>query len=83
MRHLRLPDWERIEISNELELLGPVSGPVLRRHGVLWPPFSYIHVPILGRARGGTVLTGAGGDEALSRGALSSFRGRGWLRRSI
>jgi asparagine synthase (glutamine-hydrolysing) len=82
VRHLRLPDWDRIEISTELDLIGPYSGAVLRRHGVLWPPFSYVHEPILERAKGGTVLTGAGGDEALSRGAFSGCRGRGWLRRS-
>jgi asparagine synthase (glutamine-hydrolysing) len=82
VRHLRLPDWDRIEISTELDLLGPVSGAVLRGHGVLWPPFSYIHVPIMKRAMGGTVLTGVGGDEVLTRGALSRCRGSGWLRRS-
>ncbi len=82
VRHLGLPDWERIEVSSELELLGPVAGDILRRHGVLWPPFSFIQTPIFGRARGGTVLTGVGGDETLARGALSRCRGRGWVRRS-
>jgi len=82
VRHLDLPDWERIELSTELDLIGPVAGPVLRRHGVLWPPMAYFHVPIFERATGGTVVTGAGGDEALSRGALSHCRGRGWIRPS-
>jgi Asparagine synthase len=82
VRHLALPDWERIQLTTELDLVGPVAGAVLRRHGVLWPPVGYLHVPIFERAAGGTVLTGAGGDEILSRGAFSHCRGRGWIRRS-
>ena len=84
VRHLELPDWERIELTSELDLIGPVAQAGLRRHGLLWPPFSHFHVPIFERATGRTVLTGIGGDEVVSRGALGWLRGRPrtWVGRS-
>src|SRR4051794_15301588 len=60
--HLRVGDWERIEIRDELDLLGPVARSALTTHGLLWPPNAYVHVPIIDRARGGCVLTGLDGD---------------------
>ncbi|HEU4975495.1 MAG TPA: asparagine synthase-related protein, partial [Baekduia sp.] len=78
--HLRLGDWVRLEHGDELDVVGPVARRVLRRHGLLWPCNAHFHVPIFERAAGGTVLTGVGGDEALSgseRGrALEVLRGR-------
>ena len=70
--HLGLVDWEREEVRGELDLIGPVAQAVLRRHGVLWPPNTHFHQPILDRARGGSVLTGIDGD-----GLLGSWR---WAR---
>ena len=63
--HLRVREWERIEVRDELELLGPVARAALTAHGLLWPPNAYVHVPILERARGGSVLTGLDGDGLL------------------
>lgn len=60
--HLGVRDWEKVEVSGELDLLGPVAREGLRRHGLLWPPNAHVHVPILERARGGCVLTGFDGD---------------------
>jgi len=60
--HLRVRHWERIEIADELDLLGPVARSALTTHGLLWPPNAYVHVPIIDRARGGCVLTGLDGD---------------------
>ena len=37
VRHLNLEDWVRIEVTDELDLVGPVAGPLLRRFGPLWP----------------------------------------------
>lgn len=68
VRHLDLPDWERPTFSDELDILGPIAAQVLRRHGVQWPFNAFFHVPILELARGGSVLSGAGGDEAFSSG---------------
>jgi hypothetical protein len=63
--HLGLRDWERIELGDELDLLGPVARAALLTHGLLWPPNSYFHVPILERAVGGALLTGLDGDGLL------------------
>ena len=70
--HLGLSDWLRLEFSDELDLVGPVATAVMRRHGLLWPFNSHFHVPLLEAARGGTVLTGIGGDE-LFRSAASTL----------
>ncbi len=63
--HLGVRDWERIEIVDELDLLGPVARSALDTHGLLWPPNAHVHVPILERARGGCLLTGLDGDGLL------------------
>ncbi len=72
VRHLDLADWLRIEVSSELEAIGPVAASVIERHGILWPCNSYFHAPIFEAAAGGAVLTGIGGDEA--------FMGSSWDR---
>jgi asparagine synthase (glutamine-hydrolysing) len=66
IRHLGLSDWRRQEfVDDELDALGPYSAQSLWRHGVLWPPNAYIHMPLLEEARGGALLTGVGGDNFL------------------
>jgi hypothetical protein len=59
---LGLGRWEVIEIGAELDLLGEVARDALLTHGVMWPPNSYFLVPMLQRARGGTLMTGFDGD---------------------
>ena len=61
--HVGLADWIRISVTDELDSVGPVARSVLRRHGVLWPFNAHLHVPLLERATGGTLMTGVGGDE--------------------
>ena len=63
VRHLDLPDWERLTATDALDSVGPVARAVLRRHGVLWPFNAHFHVPLLDLAAGGSLLTGIGGDE--------------------
>ncbi|MGH2705321.1 MAG: asparagine synthase-related protein [Actinomycetota bacterium] len=70
--HLGLTGWERITIEEELDFLGEASTGVLRRHGLLWPSNAYVHVPLMERARGGSLLTGIDGDGL--------FGGWGWAR---
>lgn len=60
--HLGLPDWVRLDLHDELDLVGPVATALLRRHGLIWPPNSHFHAPVLERAAGGSVLTGIDGD---------------------
>jgi asparagine synthetase B (glutamine-hydrolysing) len=64
--HLGLSDWLKLEHQGELDCIGPVARAALRRHGLLWPCNAHFHIPILEAAAGGSVLTGIGGDEALS-----------------
>lgn len=66
VRHLGVVDWERVELTDEIDVIGPYARRVLRRHGVLWPTNTHFHLPIFERASGGSVLTGIGGDEVLS-----------------
>ena len=63
LEHLGLPEAEVLELREELDLLGPAAIEILLKHGLLWPANAYMHRPIFDAARGGTVLTGAGGDE--------------------
>ncbi len=65
VRHLGLPDWERIELTTEIDTIGEVAQRAMRAHGLLWPFNAHFHGPMLERARGGTLLTGVGGDELL------------------
>jgi hypothetical protein len=64
--HLGLRDWVRLDLTDELDVVGPVAEAALRRHGLLWPSNAHFHVPVFEAATGGSVLTGIGGDEALS-----------------
>ena len=63
--HLGLRDWYRNDVADELDCVGPVAEDVLRRHGLLWPFNAFFHVPLLEAARGGSLITGIGGDEVL------------------
>lgn len=66
VRHLALADWERVEITDELDLVGSYAARTLRRHGLVWPCNAHFHAPIFDRASGGSALTGVGGDELFS-----------------
>jgi asparagine synthase (glutamine-hydrolysing) len=61
--HLGLGDWIRIEVADELDAVGPYARRVLERHGLLWPFNVHFHLPMLEQVAGGTLFTGAGGDE--------------------
>lgn len=61
--HLRIRDWLRLEHDNELDVLGPYARRVMLRHGLLLPFNVHFHLPLLDAARGGSLLTGVGGDE--------------------
>ncbi len=63
LRHLDVTEWERFEIHEEFDAVGPVATEALLRHGLLWPFNTHFHAPIIERAAGGSVVTGFGGDE--------------------
>jgi asparagine synthase (glutamine-hydrolysing) len=64
--HLALRDWVRRSFDDELDLVGPVARDVLRRDGLPYPYNLHLQVPMLEVARGGSLVTGLGGDEAFS-----------------
>jgi asparagine synthase (glutamine-hydrolysing) len=64
--HLGLDDWHRVQMTEELDCVGPVATAVLARHGVLWPINAYFHMPLFEAAAGGSLATGLGGDEAFA-----------------
>jgi hypothetical protein len=69
--YLGLRHWERVEVGDELDLIGPACAPSLRSHGLLWPPMVHGRHFDLRRAAGGALLDGEGGDEVLGAGRLA------------
>ncbi len=63
--HLGINDWERFQFGDELDLIGPLAAPLLRRHGSIWSAMVHVDQPFLAFAAGGSLLTGEGGDEIL------------------
>jgi asparagine synthase (glutamine-hydrolysing) len=63
LEHLSIKGAEIVELRHELDALGAIATSALRRLGVHWPANAYMHVPLLELARGGSLLTGVGGDE--------------------
>lgn len=62
---LRLADWHRIELGDDLDLLGPLARKTLARSGGYWPPNAHSMAPIVRLAHGGSLITGVGGDDLL------------------
>lgn len=63
--HLAIPEWLRVPANDSFDVLGAGACAGLRRHGLLWPALVHCHGDLLELARGGTLLTGNGGDEVL------------------
>ncbi|MFJ2081954.1 asparagine synthase-related protein [Micromonospora chokoriensis] len=63
--------WRILYAEDDLDLVGPVARRLLTRYGQLHPPNRHLHLPIVELARGGSLLTGLGGDQILA----------GWRRR--
>ena len=87
--HLGIADWERVDVHDELDAVGPYATRVLRRHGLLWPFNVHFHLPLLDLARGGSLLTGIGGDELFAAAERPTRRRRAFawapppLRRAV
>jgi asparagine synthase (glutamine-hydrolysing) len=63
VRHLALEEWKIVEFRAEFDVLGSMARETLRRHGLFWPPNAHTRIPMLDAARGGSLLSGNGGDE--------------------
>ena len=74
---LSLREWELCRHTDELDAVGPYAQRMLRAHGLLWPFNAHFHLPLIDAARGGSLLTGIGGDElfaAVRRSRLTAVR---------
>jgi hypothetical protein len=63
--HIGSSDWVRLEFADELDLIGPVARELIERDGLPYPYNLHLLVPLIEAARGGTLVTGLGGDQAL------------------
>jgi asparagine synthetase B (glutamine-hydrolysing) len=61
--HLDVPDWERADVGNRYDMVGELAQAFLLDHGLVSPPTLYNNTLPLTRARGGTHISGEGGDE--------------------
>ncbi|MDN5750039.1 MAG: asparagine synthase-related protein, partial [Pseudonocardia sp.] len=61
--HLAITEHVRLVVHDEHDAVGPVAVPLLRRHGQIWPPNVAPTWRMMDHARGGSLLTGEGGDE--------------------
>lgn len=79
MAQLRLDDWVRLDVDDELDYLGPRATSILRRHGVMWPPYFHYEHALLSETGGGVLLTGHDGDGIFGSwpwGRLTAVLGR-------
>ncbi|HEX6351508.1 asparagine synthase-related protein [Actinophytocola sp.] len=68
-------DWVRHDVTTELDLIGPLTAPVLRAHGHPTYPAALGNTLLLSRyARGGALVTGNGGDEVLGGHRIAVLR---------
>jgi len=65
IRHLGLRDWHRVELVDDLDVVGPIATEHLRQHGVVWPPAIAGDVPLVVAVPGGSLIDGEGGDQIL------------------
>jgi asparagine synthase (glutamine-hydrolysing) len=65
VRHTGAEDWIERDVGDELDLIGPVSAGIMRAHGLPYPYNLHLLAPLMEAARGGTLVTGLGGDQAL------------------
>lgn len=75
VRHLGLGEWERVDAGEDADLLGPPAQGVLLRHGVIWSPVLATRASLMALARGGSVLSGEGGDEVFGQRRSSPLAG--------
>ena len=74
IRHLGLTEWVRHVAPDEMDLLGSHATASLRNWGLLWPPSAHTRQAELALARGGSLLSGEGGDEVFGPQRLAVLR---------
>jgi hypothetical protein len=66
--HVGCREWILDDHADELDLLGPVARELMRRDGLPFPYNRHLMWPMIAQARGGSFVTGLGGDQALDAG---------------
>lgn len=66
VRHLGPTEWVRLTWTDELDTIGPFAQRSITQLGVASPSNLHFLLPFLDAARGGSLLTGVGGDEIFS-----------------
>lgn len=61
--HLAIDDWEVISTTGDSDLLSDSARSFVHAQGLLYPANTYLNIDLAAAARGGTLLTGIGGDE--------------------
>ena len=69
---IKVGDWVRRAYGDELDLVGPVAAGLMRRDGLPYPFNLHLLEPLIAEARGGSLITGVGGDQFLD--AAGDFR---------
>ncbi len=64
--HLGVEERWTHQVTDQMEALGSIATEFLARHGVRYPWNVHFHHAIMVQATGGSVITGAGGDELFS-----------------
>lgn len=66
IRHLGLSDWIQRRFGEDADLVGPIAGALMDEHGLQYPYNLHLLKPMIDEARGGSFVTGLGGDEAFT-----------------
>ncbi|WP_165368017.1 asparagine synthase-related protein [Phytoactinopolyspora endophytica] len=88
VEHLGLTDWVRVQVHGENDLLGESARAGLLRRGLVWPAVFQVKDRLMGEVSGGSLLTGEGGDEALTARRITPVtllvrKRRPWSRRLL
>lgn len=65
IRHLDLVEWDVVRLTDEMDVIGKRARDFVSTYGVLFPATLFVLAESLELARGGSRLTGEGGDEVL------------------
>jgi hypothetical protein len=71
IRHAGVTAWERLEFTDDMDVVGPVAAPLLQQFGPTFPFNGHFGMPSIALARGGTYVTGIGGDELFEANELT------------
>ena len=72
--HLGISDWVRIPGDVEYGLLGTHASAMVREHGLVFPANAYTHLGLASPFRGGSLISGGGGDELFASPAAPLIR---------